>query len=931
MFPPPLPSPPTETPVNAPVVISSASGESQSSSSSTSTSSTSETSSSRSLMVGCVDSADKAIYFSTTSCHDDEGDCLLCSDASDVLIAGGRKEFSIKDPKWQTPEGQAKLRKGLQKEIANVVDEKKALRPLSLGESRRVRQEFADRIVPSRMVLVEKVDDAQQEIVKARWTARGDKDPDLFSLIREGKTQSPTISTNGRYVVMQTIASEKFVLQLGDVTGAFLEADKIERSSGRLFMAAPRDVPWPDYDPEQLFEIIKPLYGLNDSPQKWFGKFQNTVTQQKWKQSKLDPCVYMLWDERQVQPKLVGILGVHVDDVLIGGRGELFENSLQNLKKAFPFRKWKIGSGSFCGSELKQDENTFDIEVSQVSFAENMSKPKLRTKESPLVEVTDEEVSSLKSVLGAALWLAKETRPDLSVQVSQGQQLLPKPLLGEARTVANVVRRAKQFKNLTWKILSIPFSELRLCLHSDAAFANAKKKGTQAGYLVGVTTDALQEGRPAPWSPATWKSYRLKRVVGSTFAGETQVLTDGLGHAEWIGCHLAEVKHHEFSLSDREKFLHEFKLQAVTDCKSIYDHLQNYAHPGSVSDKRVAIDLVIMKETMRRLKGCIRWAPTWLQLADALTKENAEAMGILRGAMVTNQYHLNTESVILKHAAEQREIRVNRKSSVVSPGSNVLVVTNHGNMVKVSTQGLAEGEIRSLFEHMVNLTVKDSEEYLQRMNQTRSMCRVKLPLGSIDEKKFRAENTLATLTYTKNTNMITVQAGAAFLDGVEDMVKSILKEYKNVLETQEIVPLPEGAQLWGTAMGKVMTEGARSIYMEEMAKTESNVKTEVGSPAKIPPTPFVPPDEAFHAAIAELCHEGARKLHQYPKWKKLFLHTMLKDFGANLDMIMELSGLTEEYSMATDDEWAEVKTQGSQASASGAVPKARALASGYRA
>jgi len=190
------------------------------------------------------------------------------------------------------------------------------------------------------------------------------------------------------------------------------------------------------------------------------------------------------------------------------------------LKKQFPFRKWKLHAGSFCGAELSQCKETFNITVSQESFAEKLQRPKLRMKDSPLLEVTEEETSSLKSTLGGALWLAKETRPDLAVQVSQGQQMLPKPTLGEARTIGNVVRRAKQYKHLTWKILAIPLSELRLVLHTDAAFANAKKQGTQAGYLVGVTNDNLRSGKPAPWAPITWKSYRLKRVVGSTFAGE---------------------------------------------------------------------------------------------------------------------------------------------------------------------------------------------------------------------------------------------------------------------------------------------------------------------------------------------------------------------------------------------------------------------------
>lgn len=322
-------------------------------------------------------------------------------------------------------------------------------------------------------------------------------------------------------------------------------------------------------------------------------------------------------------------MGVHVGDVVLGGRGDRFEKSIVQLKQ-----------GTFCGSMLTQDNQTgaIYIVVSQESFADNMSKPKLRTKEDPTVTVTAEEGTSLKSVLGAGLWLFKETRPDLAVQVSQGQQTLPKPTLGEARTVANVTRRAKQYKHLTWKILPIPFDKIRLCLHTDAAFANARRQGTQAGYIVGVTTDELRAGTPAMWGPATWKPYRRKRVVGSTFAGETQALMDGLGHTEWIACHLAELRFPSFSLESRSEFIKEFHIQAITDCKSIYDHLQTYSSPSSVSDKRVAIDLIIVKETMKRVWGTIRWAPTWLQLANALTKENADAMDVLRGAMTSNLY-----------------------------------------------------------------------------------------------------------------------------------------------------------------------------------------------------------------------------------------------------------------------------------------------------
>ena len=470
---------------------------------------------------------------------------------------------------------------------------------------------------------------------------------------------------------MQTIASVGFELQLGDVTGAFLEADEMTRSNGRLFMSAPANHHLPGYHPEQLYEVIKPIYGLNDSPQRWFTKFAETVKSDGWIQSRLDHCVFFLRDQ---QGQLAGVLGVHVDDVLLGGKGVNFEESVGRLRATFPFRKWKHRAGTFCGAELSQCPNTKAITVSQEEFADKLYKPKLRNRESPLMQITSEEASSLKSViLGGAWWLAKETRPDLAVQGSQGQQLLPSPTLGEARTVGNVVRRAKQYKNLSWKILPIPFRDLRIFLHTDAAFANAKKQGTQASYLVGITTDEMQAGKPAPWSPCAWKSYRLKRVVGSTCAGESQVLTDGLWHAEWIACHLAEAKHHDFSLSKRDEFLSGFKLQAIVDCKSIYDH---HASPGSIGDKRVTIDLVIVRETSKRVGGLIRWVPTWLQLADAMTKESPEAMDLLRAALVSNKYHLSQESVMLDAAAKQRQVRLDRKNQS-SPIISQKVLKHH--------------------------------------------------------------------------------------------------------------------------------------------------------------------------------------------------------------------------------------------------------------
>ena len=876
-----------------------------------------------------LDSADQCVALSELNSEEDS--FVLAIADGEVLLAGGRREINPRESEWKEPHGQEKIAAGMQKELRTVIQDKQALKPLSSAETAEIKQCCPDRILESRVVLTEKVEESGNLIVKARWTARGDKDPDLFTLVREGRTQAPTISTNGRYTVLQTIASKRFPLQLGDVTGAFLEANNFNRKQ-RLFLKAPKNVPMPGYEGYELFEVVKPLYGLNDSPQGWFLTYRDTVKHQGWRQSRLDPCVFQLWDDT----KLVGVMGVHVDDVLIGGQGQLFDEKLSLLRSTFPFRKWKTHEGDFCGSHLRQDSETGIIHVSQAEFASKMPKPKLRSRgEGP---ITKEEGKSLKSVLGSALWLAKETRPDLAVQVSQSQQLLPEPTLKQARTVGNVTRRARQYQNLEWKILPIPFEDLRLCLHSDAAFGNASKNGTQAGYIVGVSNECLRRGEVAPWGAATWKSYRLKRVVGSTFAGESQVLLDGLGHLEWIACHLAEMGNNNFNLANRYKDVAKFQAQAILDCKSIFDHLQSFSSPGSVSDKRVAIDLVIIRETLSRINGTIRWAPTWLQLADALTKENPDAMDILRAAMHVSQYQLCEESVMMNAAAEQRSKRQDRtpkqkeaarkayealkkpKETFVS----FVLPECRENMVKVSTTGLAEGEVRALFETVTNTWVKDSEEFLACVVQNQTACKIKMPLNKMNSKTFKGVEMKVNLSYTKSTQMIAVSTGAAYLDQAEQQLKDVLGVYRHFIDHRQVLPLPEGSETWSEALGYLRNYGIKSGYLTKTEEEDNDDSMKKSYADMFPDarTKFTPDEEEFRAAIAELAHEASRKLYNYPAWKNQILEYLLQEFDADTDMIRELMSTPEE----SETSWTEVtdgssKMSGAKAKSSGYKPK----------
>ena len=205
------------------------------------------------------------------------------------LLAGGRREIVPSSPEWSTPTGRELIAKGIKAEIDMLIHDKRALIPLSLEESALVPKE---RIVPSRMVLVEKCDDDGNRFVKARLTARGDQDPELLSLVRNQQTCAPTVSTNGKVITLQVIASLGADVELGDVTGAFLESSELNRQGGKLFLRQPSGG-LPGLHQQQLLEIRLPLYGLNDSPKRWFLEVSNFLRNVGWKSSALDECVFI--------------------------------------------------------------------------------------------------------------------------------------------------------------------------------------------------------------------------------------------------------------------------------------------------------------------------------------------------------------------------------------------------------------------------------------------------------------------------------------------------------------------------------------------------------------------------------------------------------------------------------------------------------------
>ena len=591
---------------------------------------------------------------------------IATSEPAEALMAEYLKRKMSKElhHSRNPPELQKKVDEGKSVEWQTLLNKQNAIRIHYGKAAERIRQTKADRFIGSRFVLTRKpleegqdinADDPETFNVKGRWCLQGHLDPDLAAKAEEGLLKSPTLSQLGRMTLMQILASKHWQLQLGDIKGAFLEAKPLDDRFKPLYAHHPPGG-IPGLDPNAVIEIVGNLYGQNDAPAAWFREFSSFVQSIGWIQSKLDPCLFQLRDQHN---QLVGIMGVHVDDTALGGQGPLFETAIQKLRQRFPYRKWRIGSGEFCGAWYSQAQDG-SISVNMQSFAEKMRSINVPRNASPQDVLSDQQIRVLRAVNGSLNWLSSQTRPDLAVQTSFSQQSFPKPTIQDFRRANQAIRRAKQEKQLGVTFKPINLADLTVSCHSDAAWANVGTH-TQAGYGIAFCEKQMQEGKLSSWCPVAWRSYKLSRAVSSTLGAESQAFSVASSTVEWLMLLLAEMLDGPLQIDKCREALSRRKPILITDCKSLCDHLHSPSSPTSIEDRRTSIDVVIIRESVRAMQAFVRWVPTSHMLADALTKDAGDPIDLLRACLKNGAYQISEETVVLQQQAEEKQERLKRR------------------------------------------------------------------------------------------------------------------------------------------------------------------------------------------------------------------------------------------------------------------------------
>eukprot|EP00439_Symbiodinium_sp_Y106_P004950 s1915_g1.t1 len=516
-----------------------------------------------------------------------------------------------------------------------------ALEPLSISESNRIRDEVSsDRILSSRFAYRDKnwsrrkIDPGVPWKHKARLVVAGHKDPDVQHL----ETDAPTIGRLTILTLFQVLASrrknENWVAAAGDITAAFLNGDPMERE---LYLKQPKNG-LGGLHPDQLLKVNKGIFGLPDSPRKWWKRLKRDMLKIRvqfkgqsfhFVQCPLDPCLFQLVSEESCVP--VAYVGVHVDDLLVVGPSDLVEVVKSALSATFPVDDWETDNFGYIGSHVTVSDE--GVHVTQESYASSrLFEIEVARGEDNLEVASIEQKIDNQSLIGALSWLSAQTRPDLQCGVSLAQQLQKNPLIEDIKFTNQLAKRAWEHRGEGIWLRPLDLGSLEYIVFHDSAWANALLDGeegftlSEADHMSGIMHDtpfdkkarkakkensrvasqlgiliALTDAKGFAAGKSTmslldWKSSANPRVCRSTFAAETTACSEAIEMGQYVRSFVETVLSGKLC-----------KVETISGKKL-----------------KLAIDLAALRQAFSReaidARIPLYWLPTDFQLADILTK-----------------------------------------------------------------------------------------------------------------------------------------------------------------------------------------------------------------------------------------------------------------------------------------------------------------------
>ena len=403
-------------------------------------------------------------------------------------------------------------------------------------------------------------------------------------------------------IIVTLAASKNWTIETTDIKSAFLQGSKLDR---KVFIKPPKEAQVNN----KLWELTKALYGLKDASRQWFFKVKDKLMKLGCQQSRLDPGIFFFKDQAS---KLIGMIGLHVDDFLHAGTPEFNQQIIIEINKEFKVGKNEKQNFIYTGFVFSQNRNgiclhqnryTENLEISFINPSRTLCKHS---------NLSSEEATMLRQAAGALNWVVRGTRPDLSFDLIDISTKFTKGKVEDLIRANKLLLQVKESKaEIFFPSLTNQQKWSILCF-TDASLGNLNGGIDSAGgYLVFLTD--LDSGNTVI---IDWQANKIKRVVRLTLAAEALSLCAGLEAAIHVNNLIEEAT---------GRYL---QIHAFIDNRSVVDAVRSTT---TVDDKRLRRDISAVKEMIETgVVKSITWVPGHQQLADVLTKRGVNGMKLLQ-------------------------------------------------------------------------------------------------------------------------------------------------------------------------------------------------------------------------------------------------------------------------------------------------------------
>ncbi|CAE7373259.1 RE1 [Symbiodinium necroappetens] len=445
---------------------------------------------------------------------------------------------------------------------------------------------------------------------KARMVILGYSDPSLL----DQETSSPAMSRQSKMLFFNYATARRWRVLAGDVKTAFLQAKAPDRRHPLHAQPLPELAAAMNLSEEQMVELLGSAYGLTSAPREWFQDLTSTLRKLQAVPCLSDPCIWRLFDASG--QKVVGLIGLYVDDILFCG-DEACDLYCSFLHDSYAWSPWESDNFSHCGVRVQQFADA-SILLDHSEYCAELVQMPARAKGDD-GELTPQETSQARAILGSIQWRASQTAPQHSAKVSYLLSMLA-TRRGEVVDMVNkLVREVHSSRHTSVRIqqLECDPSQMIMIGWSDAAVANRPDLKSTGGHLFGLMNPEEFKRGHGKINAITWKSGKLQRVARSSLSAETQALADLDGDLMFARMTWAEMNGAQGELKDKEDWIRSVPATMVIDARALYDSLERGDLTiSNMKDKFSALETLALAQSMTSLGTQLQWTDSDHQLAD---------------------------------------------------------------------------------------------------------------------------------------------------------------------------------------------------------------------------------------------------------------------------------------------------------------------------